>query len=549
MHRQSRTAFFITLLAAAIGLGVYAAEDDKRTAPAAEVRKVSQSAALAHKKAQNRVNQQSYLQARDLLEKALRKNPDSGVFESGVLTEPYYPHYLLGLIQMESEEFEDAIREFELEESQGQIQHDPDLYESLTLRLARAKRTDNQPPVIRSARAEVLETVLEADRETAEVRFHGTVIDPGGVASLTVDGREVNFKPGPNGYDFDQVMTLDPIPEYVTVTVADVAGNDSRSIVDVDLPPLELGDAVKGVHAVIVGVNTYDNATVVGEEARGSASCPSEANTCADPAEFKCYDLLNLRAAAKDAERVYEFMLRRGVPEENLTLLISGDEHADATIERVRQALADLSQQSGDSAMFYFAGHGVNSKRQKNLMLVQDTSLWECGDLPEGAATSIERSSIGVDEVEQALMEADFEQRYIVLDACRTPRLASTRSLGGKEEAGFSSRGMHLVHDHEHPEDDSELTPIVFYATFDKSVSVEWNLKQAGYFTWYLLQGMRRDMSLWELKTFVQESVQTATRTNHGLTQKPHVALPERLENDYALQKKMFILGRGEHDH
>ena len=33
---------------------------------------------------------------------------------------------------------------------------------------------------------------------------------------------------------------------------------------------------------------------------------------------------------------------------------------------------------------------------------------------------------------------------------------------------------------------------MLFYATFDKSVSVEWNKKKAGYFTWYLIQGLRR---------------------------------------------------------
>ena len=72
--------------------------------------------------------------------------------------------------------------------------------------LARARRTDDQPPVIQAARAEVVESILEPDRETADVRFRGVVVDSGGVGSLTIDGREINFRQSDEGYSFDDVL-------------------------------------------------------------------------------------------------------------------------------------------------------------------------------------------------------------------------------------------------------------------------------------------------------------------------------------------------------
>ena len=71
-------------------------------------------------------------------------------------------------------------------------------------------------------------------------------------------------------------------------------------------------------------------------------------------------------------------------------------------------------------------------------------------------------------------MQAPFRERYVVLDACRSPRMANTRSAEvSQSPAGFSSRGVGVVPDLS-VEGVTGLEPVVFYATFDKSVSVEW---------------------------------------------------------------------------
>ncbi len=523
----------------AVVLGASPAPLEAQSNRSEDRKTVRQSAALAYKRAEGLIRRQKLEQARATIEKALEKHPDSGVFASGVLTEPYYPHYLLGVIHIELEDYDKAILEFEEEERQGQIQLDTALYETLTLQLAKAKQTDNQSPVIKLTGVEPVETRFDGEREIAEVRFSGVVVDDGGLASLTIHATEINFKQTDDGFRFDETLRLAPLVSDVRVVAVDVAGNRGEQAVAIDLPPLDLGPAAAGVHAILVGVDRYER-----HEGSRAGDCPQQANTCGDPSSFVCYNLANLSAAANDAQRFHDFLIRRGVPSGNIQLLLSREGQVDATRDNVLAALDNLRDRRGDKIIFFFAGHGVNSRRHKNLMLLSDTRGWECEDTPPEDATDLEASALGVDTVERALMRASFAERYVILDACRSPRLANTRAAGvASSPAGFSSRGVRVVPD-AIARDVGGREPVLFYATFDKSVSVEWNKKQAGYFTWYLLQGLRRDLSLWELKSYVQDHVQQRTTEDHGVTQKPHVVLPEELENDYELQKKVSLLGR-----
>jgi len=337
-------------------------------------------------------------------------------------------------------------------------------------------------------------------------------------------------------------LHLDPVVPQVLVVASDISGNRAEQRVVIDLPPLDLGAAAGGVHAILVGVDHYQS-----RGATANGKCPPDANKCSDPDSFVCYNLANLNAAANDAQRFNDFLIQRGVPQENIQLLLSRENQVDATKENVLAALDNLKDRSGDKVIFFFAGHGVNSRRHKNLMLLSDTDSWECDDALPDAPTDLEVSALGVDTVEQALMDAPFQERYVILDACRSPRMANTRSASNDPlPAGFSSRGARGARVLRKPEANelSGREPVLFYATFDKSVSVEWNKKKAGYFTWYLLQGLRRDLSLWELKSFVQDSVQQRTSDDTGVMQRPHVVLPEALENDYDLQKSTSLLGR-----
>jgi tetratricopeptide (TPR) repeat protein len=326
---------------------------------------VRQSAAASYKRAEALIRRQKFEQAQALITKALIKSPDSGVFNSGVLTEPYYPHYLLGVIHIELEEYDKAILEFQEEERQGQIQLDTGLYETLTLQLAKARQTDNQAPVIKLTSAEPVETVFDGDREIADVRFTGVVVDDGGVASLTIHEEEINFKQTDDGFRFDETLRLDPVVSEVQVVATDVSGNRSQQAVAIDLPPLSLGSAAEGVHAILVGVDRYER-----HAGTRAGDCPQDANTCGDPSSFVCYNLANLSAAANDAQRFHDFLIRRGVPPENIQLLLSREGQMDATRENVLAALERLRERRGDKIIFFFAGHGVNSRRHKNLMLL-----------------------------------------------------------------------------------------------------------------------------------------------------------------------------------
>jgi hypothetical protein len=188
-------------------------------------------------------------------------------------------------------------------------------------------------------------------------------------------------------------------------------------------------------------------------------------------------------------------------------------------------------------------------------MLLSDTRGWECGAPLGGESTAIEQTALGVTEVARALMQSPIKQRYIILDACRSPRLATKGTDSRQSSPGFSlagTKGLGLVTVTEPA--DRGFEPIVFYSTLEKKVSIEWNRNQSGYFTYFLLQGLRRDLPLDALKTYVQQNVKEQTMqdlcsadpagTSCPYVQAPYLQLPDALENDYALQSRTFILGQ-----
>ena len=124
-----------------------------QSGPIEQNRAVKQSAAALYKRAESRIRQQRYDDALKIIDDAISRYPESGVFVSGVLTEPYYPYYLLGLIHLEQGRFDDAINAFLEEERRGQIQYDAETYETMNLRLARARQTDKRAVESAMARA------------------------------------------------------------------------------------------------------------------------------------------------------------------------------------------------------------------------------------------------------------------------------------------------------------------------------------------------------------------------------------------------------------
>ena len=386
--------------------------------------------------------------------------------------------------------------------------------------------------------------------EQVRIRLNGSAIDLGsGISSMKVAGHEATLIPGDGTYEFAAEVTVPSSVAALDIVAIDAAGNTVELEHEVAIPPLHLGATADQIHAVLIGVNAYDQSY-----RSNDGNCASDLRAaCDDGRSFACYNLPDLSFAANDAQRFGDLLRRRGVPEANIHLLTSDGSRMGATTANVREALAQLEQSDAATTIFYFSGHGVSSRRQENLMLMSDTLGYECSGT-EDQTTDLETSAIGVNEVAQAMMRSSAEERYIILDACRSPRLVTKGSGSVEPSAGFSAAGIKGIGGLAPA--DPETTgwePIVFYSTLEKKVSIEWNKKSSGYFTYFLLQGLRRDLPLDELKRYVQGRVKEQTMEDLCSTgqvdcpylQAPYLQLPKALEQDYEMQSRIFILGGG----
>jgi tetratricopeptide (TPR) repeat protein len=86
----------------------------------------------------------------------------------------------------------------------------------------------------------------------------------------------------------------------------------------------------------------------------------------------------------------------------------------------------------GDTAFFFFAGHGIAVK-DGNYLLPTDTP-----DINEDQEAMVTREAIGADSIVEALQERGTRVIVMVLDACRDNpfKKAGTRGVGGKSGLG-----------------------------------------------------------------------------------------------------------------
>jgi uncharacterized caspase-like protein len=252
------------------------------------------------------------------------------------------------------------------------------------------------------------------------------------------------------------------------------------------------------------------------------------------PDDFRCYPIPDLGAAENDAGRFADLLRLRGVPERNIHLLSTKAGATQPTKGNIDLAIRDALAAGGSTVIFFFAGHGVYAGGE-NLLLPSDTNGWECQGRRDASKQDLLGSTIRVSAVRDTLRGSAFAERYLILDACRTP--PKSHSVGMESQALPAFRG---VGREEPPEKRREHEPVTIYATQDNRVSEEWMARQSGYFTWFLLQALRRDMSLAELEAFVQGEVRKRTTPE----QVPVFEWPKEYE-DVQHRRETRIMGQG----
>lgn len=206
-------------------------------------------------------------------------------------------------------------------------------------------------------------------------------------------------------------------------------------------------------HAVIVGVSDYE-----------------------DP-------IHNLNFADDDAMAYGDFMLRAGIPPQNISLLINRSATRANILEALRASGSKIKE--GDRFYFYFSGHGG-----EGFLVPHDN-----------------RHLLDHADLKAAIASLHAEVKFCVIDACRS--------------ASFRTKNMEQT-----PQDDLTKTYarftqkasknlVLFASSRAEESSEEHSRLRGGLFTYHLLQGLQGQadlnsdgsISLGELYQFVSRSV------------------------------------------
>jgi hypothetical protein len=403
------------------------------------------------------------------------------------------------------------------------------LRDDLRARLVPPRLVLDDPTLIETA----FETVADKTVEYAAVHLSGVVFDNNGLQSIKarpVVREKASFESDGKGFKFEDDVTVDASAGQFDLIATNTTGLSASASVKIPLAPLKLGDSAARIQAVLVGVDRYDTTKWWSDDL--SDCRPQLRQHCPD--DFRCYAIPALGAAENDATRFADLLRLRGVPERNVHLLSTRSGAMAPTKANIDRALRDALAAKGDTVIFFFAGHGVYAGGQ-NLLLPSDTQGWECRHRPDASKADLRGSTIRVSQVRDMLRSSAFTRRYLILDACRTP--PQSHSIGTESQALPAFRGVGV----DEPADRTrEHEPVTIYGTQDNRVSMEWLEKKSGYFTWFLLQALRRDMSLADLEGFVQEEVRKRTSPE----QVPVFDWPKEFE-DAKIRSQTRIMGQG----
>ena len=200
----------------------------------------------------------------------------------------------------------------------------------------------------------------------------------------------------------------------------------------------------------------------------------------------------------RDVEAVSDALRSAGVAKQNITILNNLDyEHFFAAIHAFRLKLSD-----GDSAIFYYSGHGFSIDDHAYLVPT-DFKL-------ESTRRAAESRSVSLEQVKRDLSKA--QMRALIIDACRTNIPLLKQALGPRPSLSLAN-----LYDSK-PAGTGEL--IVFATQGGKPAIAEAPAEGLSYFTYYFVK--RFGNTLPDLGTVVRQA-QIATSMSSSHSQEPEV--------------------------
>ncbi len=196
----------------------------------------------------------------------------------------------------------------------------------------------------------------------------------------------------------------------------------------------------------------------------------------------------------------------------------------DATGREMNRAVSDwlMMTRRGQTALVYFAGHGVEVKGRNYLLPV---------DVPHlrlGQERELRREGIVLDDLLADILDAPASRGIVILDACRdNPLSHGTRSVG-------ATRGMARV--------DNPYGTFVLYAAGARQAALDeaQDDQSNGLFTRSLLKHMDQpNLELRRLARKVREDVASTARDRFG-----HIQIPsyyDQMSGDFFFHKQVNL--------
>lgn len=200
------------------------------------------------------------------------------------------------------------------------------------------------------------------------------------------------------------------------------------------------------LHAVVVGVNEYQDATI-----------PS------------------LRFAVNDAASVAEVLRETGDAAGALgeVRLITDEADQRPLRQKIQAALSQVVDQlqPADTMLFYFAGHGVNRDGEDYLLPA---------DCDGDSTDTLVATSVSVSALLDELLRVRAKQALLIIDACRDAE---------GPEAGVFGSALRTVSLGDEPGDADQVRATLSAARPGQKAH-EWPRENHGVFTYYLLEGL-----------------------------------------------------------
>jgi hypothetical protein len=222
----------------------------------------------------------------------------------------------------------------------------------------------------------------------------------------------------------------------------------------------------------------------------------------------------NVAFARNDARTFKEYCQNTlGVQDDHIFIITDATKGMmSREIERVVKLAAMDSQ---TELIFYYAGHGLPDQVSREGYLI-----------PVDVTSSNLEDAISLKELYSKLASTNASKIYVFLDACF--------SGGGRGENGLLAARTVKVK----PKGDIvEGNIIAFTASSGEEVSLPLNSESHGLFTYFLLKKLKEskgEVSLGQLKNYLQEKVPRKSLIENGIGQTPQVLVSPDLSEEWA---------------